>query len=559
MSIYDPLKGKLTFKPWCIDVEGQRVLDAKTVWFESDIDIENIKRHLAVILPNDFLNNVATDNSQVVSFQAEMYGGFGIGENCGGSRTGNHSNLQYKGIGVTPVKGDHDSIYRGNGVYPLHEAIVECINHNLAEAILPQGSVKVHGLFYIGNSKFYSSPDEDTKILNGSTKLAILVRDKVMRVGHFLRAGSYKSNKEFQHLLPTDIQRVRSNNQLFKATLSTSENFIDFVLEFLSKNACQFASAYINRFSHGALTPSNLSMDGKWLDLTHFSSVPSGYNYKSCLTAPSFLDEAQQVMQITKEWLDTYSKYNLLDLKDVPFEKYYFEQYNAYRNHFASVLLGIHPDEIPKECEVYLSSIVISYIQAAEKHVVPFIGEPQSEQAEGSVVEFVEMLHGQREGMLNKSNDVLRKGVSMILKYHYSVVRQYYLNFEDYRSAIRVRALKRIYYAPFFCGGSIFARSRTMAEAPIPDIDEFIRNYSNVAHWTYCELSNHGSPITLFETDMTSLTLHKGIYELSSQKLKFRNHNVHAVIDMIESCEPKLFTINNFDFTRHAVRLIIAR
>jgi hypothetical protein len=201
---------------------GKKIINSDCVWFnclqlkDSEFDVNEQKKYFESLMYavdfNEFFSEVAVDDKKVISLFAEQYGGVGIGSNGGGARCGNIDNYQIKGIGVTPVLGLTDNLYNSNGMFPLYEAITEAINYEIYNTILPIGTVHYYGVVHIGSSPYFVTAENRDKKQIGVTQIAIGIREKCTRLGHFLAAGYYKPHPAYKDVVKADTARVRACN-----------------------------------------------------------------------------------------------------------------------------------------------------------------------------------------------------------------------------------------------------------------------------------------------------------------------------------------------------------
>ena len=71
--------------------------------------------------------------------------------------------------------------------------------------------------------------------------------------------------------------------------LGSPQEFIKILLTFLARSANQFSFSAAMRISHNTLSPSNLALDGRWLDLP----VASFYEVEKLLYLATFYQEKQ--------------------------------------------------------------------------------------------------------------------------------------------------------------------------------------------------------------------------------------------------------------------------
>ena len=302
---------------WLDETTYQKVIDDKEV-----IDLEHDFLEQYAFSTETELVNASLLLAQEKTFTAERYGGEGIGANGGGARCGNFGNIQVKGIGANPLASNKsDRLHRYGGLN-LHDAVYECIYSTILNNVLPLGCVSCMGIVLTGDNTAYP-PYEGVE----TTKGALLVREVAARPAHFLPAPHFTPQDKDK--IYNDIYRLRKVNKLLAKTFNTQNDLILFFGKFLQNCANQFAFAKVFRIYHGTITPSNIAIDGRWLDLTTSSFIESNKNYYFTNFNPSFLDEHLSPNNIIIDLLYQCGKFNLVDLHSDILTKYYNEQYQA--------------------------------------------------------------------------------------------------------------------------------------------------------------------------------------------------------------------------------------
>ena len=263
---------------------------------------------------------------------AEQYGGTGTGFNGGGVRCGNVKKFQLKGIGVNQTVGEHNNFDHSSGMYPVFEAVTEAINSVILNTILPVGTIEYLGIIGIGQS---------SNLKNNVTELAIGVREKGIRPAHFMRAANFKPVEHNREKIVDDVVRTRMTNQKFYQNFTNQQELIQFIGKFLSNTAVQFAFARIYQIAHGAVSPSNITIEGKWLDLTNATFIPSNKNYCASESTVTFYSEPMVICDIVEEWVDGIAKYNRLNLNSTPLIQYFTQQFDAYLLYYIPEFFGL--------------------------------------------------------------------------------------------------------------------------------------------------------------------------------------------------------------------------
>ncbi|WP_407351415.1 hypothetical protein [Luteimonas sp. R10] len=214
-------------------------------------------------------------------FLADRYGGLGMALHGGSGRVGHDGRFEAKGIGLTPLATSRavDHAY-SSGEASVIECILELIWGEVLEEALPHGAVRSLAVLDTG-LPFESAGDlasHDVCSMRG-----ILVRQRAYRPAHFMRA-IYAQVAPGEHLVPDHVRTANAINALpyllplpaesNDRPMSRVERLHAGMHEMVERLARQHAAARARRFMHGAITASNLTLDGRWIDYESTSHVP---------------------------------------------------------------------------------------------------------------------------------------------------------------------------------------------------------------------------------------------------------------------------------------------
>lgn len=497
--------------------------------------------------------NYSDENKK--TYKAERYGGEGIGQNGGGVRCGNNGKYQIKGIGVTQVVGMHNDFDHSSGMYPLFEAVTEAVNSLIYAHILPIGVVPYLGIINLGESAHKLAPER------GAQQLAVGVRESCLRPAHFLRAGFYKIHTKYRDEIINDTSRVRAVNRSLRHQLGGNDKFIKLIGEFLSSSANQFAFSKVFRVSHGAVTASNLCIDGRWLDLTNASFVPGGMNYSAGEGATPFLNEPFDVIGIVQEFIYTYCKYNYTDLNISPLINYYYEQFNAYYNYHIVALLGFSQDDC---CDaVYNDDKVVMcnlLNRVFHDHSEPLRGFPKEIIANDPIVDMVEELfYSIIKSPVNipylKNNEIV--AFSNLLFRSFSASN--YSHLSDYFISTAIKSFRKLYFSPMFYVGRIQEQTRILLKNKNSiEYNEYINLFENIAIWVFDGLDNYNE-VVLFSSTEVFITFkpHEGLYSLKLIKEGEKNNfaDSHGLLVFLHGMDNSKFVLTNFNFKPHLIKM----
>lgn len=316
---------------------SHKLSGGKVIWSlkesgKAGSDNDFYQKYAYVASESPCFSGVRLIESDRCEMYAEPYGGMGVGSNGGGGRCGNIGAQQVKGVGINPLVGDHDNSEHAYGGLDIRKATIETVYSLVLDNILPKGVVKVWGLIFIG----YDTAREGSKKVWGG----LMVRDRCIRPGHFMRSPYFKPRGGVKALVEGDLQRIRLLYKRMSEELEgDSSSFIKWLGGYLRDVASQFAFARVMRITHGTMTASNIAWDGKWLDLPACSFLSGGVNYSIW---SQFYEEHNMALSYAMEILHNYSKYNRVPLNPVPLVSYFYEQFQEYGKYYVGYALGLN-------------------------------------------------------------------------------------------------------------------------------------------------------------------------------------------------------------------------
>lgn len=233
---------------------------------------------------------------------ADRYGGYGIGHASGSGRCAAFDDVQIKGVGRTPLSTNELDGFHTSGTMSLHEAARETIWSELLGSVLPYGTVPTLAVVLVGSQ--FTEPDPDGVPVRRSRSL--LMRMFALRPAHFLRAFQQCTISTGLPGLNDDALRARNAiQQLGRAfefsfgrevASASKTEMISLGLRASARRfAAQIASSFARRIFHGALSCSNLALDGRFLDFGVTSYV---HGYRRYAWAKGWTDQWQQFRPI---------------------------------------------------------------------------------------------------------------------------------------------------------------------------------------------------------------------------------------------------------------------
>jgi uncharacterized protein YdiU (UPF0061 family) len=193
---------------------------------------------------------------------SDFYGGTGMGPHKGSARAGILGQFQIKGIGLTPMHTGEITGHR-DGSAGLHEGIKEVVWGEFLHRLLPFGANRVVALISTGIPNQSGEPG------------VLIVRQDPLRAGHFAinnytEEGAQRE-RDILSRLPLVLNHHDAEHALItqdsKITLSKEDQkkllAID---EWLYRLSQQLAKAHLQRVYHGAVSESNININGQFID-----------------------------------------------------------------------------------------------------------------------------------------------------------------------------------------------------------------------------------------------------------------------------------------------------
>ena len=550
-----------------IEITATKFKNAKVLWTDRDEELKHDsesleKYHEALIDESAYgicgtpcFSNIEFDGNDKKSLLVERYGGAGVGANGGAGRCGNLPQYQIKGIGQTPVIGASNDLMHNYGGLDAPLAIKEVIYTNLVNVLLPLGAVKIRSLILVGErSAYYHVPENPCWGV-------LMMRDHCIRPAHFMRAPEFQPQQKYRSMLLDDVARVRiANKELFRQ-FGEPNKFIQFLGKFLQNCANQFGFARAVRFMHGALTPSNITLEGKWLDLPIASMLGGGKNY--CLTS-EFYTEHQSPIEYAIELLHGYAKYNKIVLNPTPLINYYHKQFDAYFRHHIGYVLGLDSNTIAQLSSDDWEQITNAFgqvIHAGKEIDTRWPTFDSSDPVLALISAFYLSLKSfseaessfrladvpqDRSYQLHESfRTVVREAANKSFSERSS--RMLYRNFVI---ASALTAVKRTYLAQVFYGTAIERDVWQVCNEKSPDdVAPLIESYNNLSKWIFEEPS---AEIVIFRSSeiLCYFNSLEGAYIFKSKE-EFAFRCYADLLDFIFGLDSNRLEINNFSFIEY--------
>jgi hypothetical protein len=273
------------------------------------------------------------------------------------------------------------------------------------------------------------------------------------------------------------------NRQLF-ALLGSHTEVIRQVGSFLSRCAQQFAFARAFRIWHGVLSPSNLTFDGRWLDLTNIGFVDSGINYCSGDGQVPFYAEGTTVLNYLEEFIYTYTKYNHTEFNLKPLVRYYLEEMNAATLLYTVGLLGLAVDPIEDQAaKRSLEHVTAVLQQTLEGEPRIIYGAPTGLLADPIAGVLESLFLGLAEPPQGSCDTAQHIRTLFEYKYQTCLLRCSYTSFVIDAA---IQSLKKAYFSIFFRSGRIAGRVLELLQHESHEFfGLYIDAYADVAKWVF--------------------------------------------------------------------------
>jgi len=285
---------------------ARHLRDPKTVWTNKNrIDLIEAEKY-AYCVPILGESESAYASEQVTLY-AERYGGAGLGRNGGGARCGNLENVQIKGSGRNQLVGQASDYWHTYGGESISGSIRDALWGEICHNVLPHKSARIFHIIETGTSvlKF-----DDAQRTNRSLTL----RETTLRPAHFIRALRFRRSDELRHNLISDSARTGNAVQIIQHSLTRFNpcfeklDLSDCLESMFKRFADQAAAARAKRIVHGAITASNICVDGSWVDFGTISTVSDYGPIKIGRTLPH-ADSSSQIFDIAEGLSNALNRY----------------------------------------------------------------------------------------------------------------------------------------------------------------------------------------------------------------------------------------------------------
>ena len=548
-----------------ISFSAYKMLSAKCVWSVNDDDSyrENLVHQYAIGNPaSNCFRDVDFIADQPIECKAERYGGFGGAPNGGGSRCANIGNKQVKGVGPNVLVGEGVDEWYSNGALNIVDAVCEVVYSDVLNRVMPLGAVRCYGVLSTGKkTAFYTESLKQESVY--PCLGAMVVRDTCLRPAHFLRARGYKVPEALRAQVCSDVARTRRAAKDLKKLCGGSAGLAPFLGKLAANYANQFAFALVARITHGAATPSNFSMDGRWLDLTTVSFLDGVKNYRISGEQASFLEEHEVTLDILLELTHTYAKYNRVTVNASVLLAYYKEAIEYYFHKHCCYIIGVPEDIWLDMGENYDSDnfckLIRKILFGAGREIS---GSPKKLNSNDSFLELIRVLYlslkNPDEAVSKISSDLLSsEDATEIIRSFRGVVSRFQVS----RSCVvswLLLSLKRVYCSEYFYRGRLRDElGRMVEDSNVAEFSEWISKSIKYAEWAFQDIPG-GDRVVLFKSENVEIGYSVGscIYYLDKNNLERVEYSSYRYLaDLIKKIGREEFSVNGFSCYEYLIAL----
>jgi len=539
-----------------------KLLNVESIWIHENINdwLPNISTEMLpdtygyVVPETECLEHCSFSFNDNLIAYAERYGGIGSASNGGGARCGNFNGVQVKGLGQSPVVGRDAERWHAHGNLALRVAVYEAIFSEVLCFLLPHGAAHCYGILGTGEETAYDTYFDDEEIIYA--RGALMLREICSRPAHFIPAGGFSVHPKYKDITSSDVARLRLLYKSLPEQNLGTKGFVSYLGKYLACCANQFACAKVNRIAHGALSPSNLSMDGKWLDLPKINFMSLGHNYTSLTThwAYSFYDEPHIAVDSIREIIYAFNKYTNSNFNPSPLYSYFWSQFeNCILYHTGSVFGFSHHQIISLLENDEYKNLSKSYVSLLNSGKEILQGDPDDNKYKDLMPLYLE--HVFSNPLSSHENMQFSISQNHMEKILHTLTNGLPTPKPTVTSVI-LRALKRSYLHNFFYRARIskIGDDITMSKTS-KDISDFIQSTIDTARWIYASGNKN---VIIFQNKTEKL-----IYSPCLDAYEFHEivgctsfKNEKDLLKHIENTNHINFIIYDYDFKPYVVRLI---
>ena len=553
-----------SFQDALVPFSANKLRDPKIVWLNERAIRQHaelrdapdpggwFQHEFAYVVSDDaYITSSLVEQHATKTLFTDRYGGSGLLTSGGGARSAIVGSFQIKGIGRTPLVGQAVDEWHSYGGLNVIDAALEAINSTVFGNILPHGAVPCYAVLFVG----LNTAHMPSGIHNHRGAGVLLVRELCTRPAHFLRAGHFQIRDDVRGVVLDDVERTRRVNKQLCEVMKGHEGVIELIGNFLSASSDQFAFARLFRIYHGAISASNISLDGRWLDLTNIGFVAAGHNFTTSDGVTPFFLEASRVESIVREFLYSYSKYHHTEFDIAPLISFYQGRLHEAFVYFGLRLLGL-PDVEDDGFYAYppLRDIVDHVRTCIESDPRVCVASPVHFDPFDQVARFLEELFTPSQVSIAPRVGWPTYVALVNRAFAHSAG---YGSFKGLLLVSVVRSLKQAYFCHYFSKTRLSVRLLALtATLHLPDIGHYIEDSTAIGAWLFER--DASSVTTIFSSTLVNVIFDglKETFTCTHGKKSFTTLSASDCTSWIVSQDRQLFILDGFDFLPGLVRLM---
>jgi hypothetical protein len=502
---------------------------------------------------NELFEEISFSKDDAVEMFAEIYGG---GRNGGAGRCGNVGGVQVKGVGRTVLVGKVADHWHSYGGFSLREAMLEILNSVVFSEILPCGAARCYGLILTGNKTAL----QPHKLPDVTGRGVLLVRESCLRPAHFFPNDNFVPKPQHKYKFQNDKLRLKTITKKLSFLLGDAAGYDVFLKTFLDNCANQFAYSKIFRIFHGAINGTNISLDGKWLDLTTASFIESGQNYVGSDKIPSFYAEHCTVLNFIDKLIKSYAFYNGAAPSKAALTSYYSVRFSFYiKAHFLT-LIGLESKNMDILDSGYLDVLVNEVWDVIVKDAPPIHELPIELSENDPVTNLLERWFASFYQWFAFRNQLEAGRGDDTSAPLYRVIKSWLdISNESVTSVLHTMAIKSLRMAYF--SGFFYKRrvdNEILKEINTPNLSyfsELIETFKSTAKWVFQDSNDH--LVTICELKEFTLTFDRFAHVFNSTlNGELRSFSSERdLLNFVSNIEEEYFLLNGYSFKRGLIKI----
>lgn len=463
-------------------------------------DVENTFSYVSTL--SECFSDLISNTGVPIKVFIERYGGYGITKNGGGSRTLIINECQVKGSGANYLSGRGATHWHSHGALNISDAVLETIYTLLVNKITPRKAATIYSIIKTGPKSAYFT--ESLEEYNAEPCWgALLIRETCIRPAHFHRAMFFEPKEEYRDRITPDVARMRRLWKELKLSFPDSRRFAVLLSDFALKSAEQFGFCRAARLAHGCITPSNLAIDGRWLDLTTCSFMDSGKNYMVTPTQAPAFTEYEVIKQILVELAHNYSKYTNQNLNVFPILNLYENAFEFFFHRHCSYVFGIPASLWPIKGKLASCDFIVSIVKKLILRNTDYITQPPCGLNDADpILHLLEFVYCPDEKSNVSATILSEYGIDLpLLQRSFKELLQccykslsWSSELVFFRHACLITSMRRFYFSTFFYSGYLRKRlEKSLLSNDLLEMKGILDQMEGVIEWAFDEIDPMGN------------------------------------------------------------------